>query len=194
MASVIVRPGRRSDAAAMTVLVDIAAQGLAAYSWTQMAEPSQSPLEVGLSRALREEGGFSYRNALIGEVDGEIAGMMVSYRLDADGAARGDLPPIFEPLAELEGQIVGWWYINVLAVFPAYRRLGLASRLLDQADAFVAEIGVPGAGLIAASGNAPALALYARHGYRELARRKMIDYPGGSHDQDWLLLTKPLGK
>ncbi len=178
----------------MTVLVDLAAEGMAVYAWTQSAGAGHSPLEIGYQRALREEGGFSYRNTLIGEVDGRVAGMLVSYRLEDEEVGRDDMPPIFAPLADLEELVAGWWYLNVVAVFPQFRRRGLASAFLDHADSFAQETGAPGAALIAASGNAPALALYERNGYGEAARRPMVSYPGGPEGQDWLLLTKPLGK
>ena len=121
------RPATRADAAALAVLVDIAGEGLPAYLWSTLSAPGQSLLEVGRERAGREEGGFSYRNAIIAELGGEIAAALVGYRLD-DPYELGDLdalPELVRPLVELEALAPGSWYVNVLATFPEFRRQGL---------------------------------------------------------------------
>ena len=82
------------------MLVDIAGEGLPAHLWSTLRAPGQSILEVGRERATREKGGFSYRNAVVAEVDGEIAACLVGYRLD-DPYDLGDLeqvPPLVRPL------------------------------------------------------------------------------------------------
>ena len=121
------RPAAKADASALAVLVDIAGEGLPAYLWSTLKAPGQSILEVGRERAARETGGFSYRNAIVAEVDGEIAACLVGYRLD-DPYDLGDLeqvPPLVRPLVLLEAKAPGSWYVNVLATFPEFRRQGL---------------------------------------------------------------------
>ena len=66
------RPAVKADASALAVLVDIAGEGLPAHLWNTLRAPGQSILEVGRERAAREAGGFSYRNAVVAEVDGRI--------------------------------------------------------------------------------------------------------------------------
>jgi hypothetical protein len=66
------RPARKSDAAALAVLVDIAGEGMPVYMWSTLAAPGQSLLELGRERAARETGGFSYRNSIVAEIGGEI--------------------------------------------------------------------------------------------------------------------------
>jgi hypothetical protein len=101
-ASPIFRPARKADASALAVLVDIAGEGMPAYMWSTLASPGQSLLEVGRERAARETGGFSYRNAVVAEIDGEIAASLVGYRLDdpydLDGGL-ADAPDIVRPRA-----------------------------------------------------------------------------------------------
>src|SRR3546814_19407732 len=41
---------------------------------------------------------------------------------------------MFRPLQELENLAPGTWYVNVLAVLPAFRNLGLGSGLLQRAE------------------------------------------------------------
>ena len=130
------RPAVKADASALAVLVDIAGEGLPAHLWSTLKAPGQSILEVGRERAAREKGGFSYRNAVVAEVDGEIAACLVGYRLD-DPYDLGDLeqvPPLVRPLVLLEAKAPGSWYVNVLATFPEFRRQGIGMALLGIAE------------------------------------------------------------
>ena len=73
------RPARREDAADLARLVDLASEGLTSYIWAEMAEPGEDALAVGVRRAARDEGAFSWRNAVMAELDGSVAGGLVSY-------------------------------------------------------------------------------------------------------------------
>jgi ribosomal protein S18 acetylase RimI-like enzyme len=187
----IIRPAQAGDATHLAALVDMAGEGLPALLWQQRAGEAQSPFEIGRARALRDEGGFSYRNSRMIEAAGEIAGCLVSYMLDDDDDL-ADVPPLVRGLIELEMQVPGYWYVNILAVYPEFRGAGLGSRLLSEADRLGREAGAEGMAIIVASGNTDAYRLYQRHGYRPLAKRAAPDYPGGRIGQDWLLLTKPI--
>src|SRR3990170_2760976 len=126
------RPATKADASALAVLVDIAGEGMPAYMWSTLKAPGQSVLEFGRERAARETGGFSWRNAVVAEVDGEVAASLVGYRLDDpyDLGALAETPPIVQPLVRLEARAPGSWYVNVLATFPEFRGLGIATALL----------------------------------------------------------------
>jgi ribosomal protein S18 acetylase RimI-like enzyme len=189
-----IRPARKSDAAALAILVDIAGEGMPSYMWSRMREPGQSAFEVGRARAAREEGGFSYRNATVGEIDGEVAACLVDYRLD-DPYDTGDLtelPEMVRPLVELEAKAPGSWYVNVLAAFPEFRGHGLGGRLLALAEERGRAQGARSASVIVASENEGAARLYARTGYREIARGPVVDFPGCAHGGDWVLMVKPI--
>ena len=110
------------DAAALAELVNLAGEGLPLYLWGQMAEPGESPWEVGRGRALREAGSFSYRNAVVAEADGRVVAGLVGYPLpDAPEPIDYDrMPALFVPLQELENLAPRTWYVNVLAT---YRRV-----------------------------------------------------------------------
>ena len=92
----------------------------------QRAAPGQSAWDVGRDRAAREEGSFSYRNATIIEHDGHCAGCLIGYEIpDNPGPIPDEMPKMFVPLQELENFAPSTWYINVLAVRPQSRGLGL---------------------------------------------------------------------
>jgi len=188
-----IRPATLRDATHLAALVDIAGEGLATYFWGQMAGVGQSPFEIGRIRARRDEGAFTWRNAHIAEVDGDVAGALIGYRI-ADDAAEEDLsgtPDILKPLAELEGLAPGHWYVNVLAVFPEYRGKGIGKLLLNRADEIGRRDAPAGMAIIVAGENEGAVRLYRKVGYRIVAQRPMVSFPGNKRRGDWVLLTKP---
>jgi len=177
----------------LVALVDMAGEGYASYFWGTMAEAGQSPIEIGRARALRDEGSFSWRNAFVAEVDGTVAGGLIGYVI-ADPVDPADIartPELVRPLAELEAEAPGHWYVNVLAVHPEFRGRGIAKALLAHADRLGRAAGARGMAISVASENTPAVTLYARSGYRPLTRRLLIPFPGYKRGGEWVLLTKP---
>lgn len=61
----VFRPATRDDAPALAELVNFAGEGLPVYLWEKSKEPGETVWDVGRRRAEREEGNFSYRNALV---------------------------------------------------------------------------------------------------------------------------------
>lgn len=77
--------------------------------------------------------------------------------------------------------------VMTLAVNAAYRGIGLGHRLLEGLLADAAAAGVAAVLLEVRADNAPALALYAAHGFRQLAVRPRYYQPG---DVDALVLRR----
>jgi ribosomal protein S18 acetylase RimI-like enzyme len=192
--SFLLRAARKEDARELAQLIDIAGEGFGTYLWTQAAGPGESALDVGMRRAQREEGGFSYRNATIAEIEGKTAGLLLGYRL-ADPYETGDLealPALVRPLVELESIAPASWYVNALAAFPEYRNRGLGSRLLAEAERIARAASAPSLSLIVADANEGAKRLYLRSGFAEAGRRPLVPFPGLAHRGDWVLLTNPI--
>jgi ribosomal protein S18 acetylase RimI-like enzyme len=188
------RPAVKADSSSLAVLVDIAGEGMPAFMWSTLNAPGQSVLEFGRARARREQGGFSYRNAVVAEIDAEVAAALVGYRLDDpyDLGVLGEIPEIVRPLVRLEAKAPGSWYVNVLATFPEFRRRGIGAALLAVAEAKAREAGAPSLSVVVASWNAPAARLYRGAGYAAVASERALPYPGCPHRGDWILLLKPL--
>ncbi|WP_112321414.1 GNAT family N-acetyltransferase [Oceanibium sediminis] len=187
--AVHLRAARREDARALALLVDIAGEGLPRIVWEGMREPGEGIFDVGERRAAREEGSFSYRNAIVAEDDGGVLAALVGYPLaeTPDPVDPEDIPALFRPLQALEDLAGGTWYINVLASFPEARNRGLGARLIDAARAAARDCGCERMSLIVQDAN-PARRLYARAGFSDVARRPIVreggwDCPG----QDWVL-------
>lgn len=193
-----IRPATPADATHLACFVDMASGGLALLLWEALRGPHQSLFEVGRSRALREDGTFSYRNGHIAEVGGRVAGGLVGYVIAAAQDASRRLPGVGEapklpafirPLMELEALVPEHWYVNVLATYPEHRGHGIGAALLGHADGRARAAASDGMALIVESQNESALRLYARSGYCETARRPQVAaLPGIAGD--WLLLTK----
>lgn len=188
------REAASRDAHALAELINFAGDGLPLYLWETMAEDGESPWDVGRKRAQREEGAFSYRNALVAEVGGKVAACMIRYGIpDEPGPIDYEtMPVLFVPLQELENEAPGTWYVDVLAAYPEYRGRGLGTRMLAAAEREGAQKGYRGTSLIVSDANPGARRLYERCGYVEQATRPMVKDDWENEGRTWVLLTKDL--
>lgn len=191
------RRARPEDAPVLAEFINFAGEGLPLYLWTKMARPGETPWDVGRMRARREEGGFSYRNALVMECGGEVVAGLVGYLLpdrpEAPEAPDYDtLPAMFVPAQELENLAPGTWYLNALATCPEFRGRGYGARLLALAERLAKDQGAKGVSIIVSDANSGARRLYRRCGYRETAKRPMVKEEWENPGEDWLLLVKSL--
>ena len=186
-----VRPARPDDAVDLARLVDTAAEGLASRFWAGMAGPGETALDVGMRRAAGEEGAFSWRNASLAELGGGVAGALVAYRIGRAPRPLDDLPPVFRPLQALENLALGTHYVNVLATYPEFRRRGVGSRLLAEAE--LQARGARGLSLIVADRNFAARRLYAAFGFVETARELMVKEGWSCASDAWVLMVKAAG-
>src|SRR5262245_23536162 len=177
------------DAPILAELVNYAGEGLPLYLWGKLAKPGETAWDVGRRRAAREEGSFSYRNAMVIEHEGQCAGGLIGYPIpDPPKPLPADMPAMFVPMQELENLAPGAWYVYVLAVRPPFRGLGLGTRLLALADDTARALGRPGLSVIVSDANHGARRLYGRCGYRERARRRAVKEDWQNDVCDWVLL------
>src|SRR5688572_13104762 len=187
----VIRPGVIEDAPLLAELVNYAGEGLPLFLWSRMAEPGESAWDVGRRRAAREEGSFSYRNATLIEHDGHAAGCLIGYAIPDDPSPiPADMPAMFVALQELENLVPGTWYVNVLAVRPAFRGQGLGTKLLALAEDRARADGRRGLSVITSDDNVGARRLYERCGYIRLATRPMVKEDWENAGQEWILLAK----
>lgn len=178
----------------MAELVNMAGEGLPLYVWSELATPGESPWDVGRNRAQREVGSFSYRNATLREEDGKVVACLIGYPLEEDPAPLNpeEMPAMFVPLLQLENEVPGTWYVNVLATYPDYRGRGYGSQLLEIAEQKAAASGRHGLSVIVSDANSGARRLYEKHGYHEYAQRPMIKNNWINAGVNWILLTRNL--
>ena len=120
----------------------------------------------------RDDSQYSYRNTLVAMDEDRLAGISVSY----DG---GSLHELRQPFIQASKYYIGKdhsamadetqpgeLYLDSLAVLPAYRRQGIAQRLLKATKEKAGHMGLPCVGLLVDKGNPAAEALYATAGFR----------------------------
>lgn len=189
----MIREAKASDAAHLVRFINMAADDLPLYFWQRSVGPQADAWAFGQERAARESGSFSYRNAWLAEIEGEVAACLLGYPAEpAPKAIDPDTPAIFVPLLELEALAAGAWYLNVLATYAAFRGKGLGSALLAKAETIAQAAGHRAISLIAADTHLDALRLYTAKGYREIARRAVVKDDWQVEARDWVLLIKPI--
>ncbi|HQU69538.1 MAG TPA: GNAT family N-acetyltransferase [Albidovulum sp.] len=187
----LIRKATASDAAHLVRFINMAADDLPLYFWRGSVGPDGDPWAYGRERAARDSGNFSYRNAWLAEVGGEVAACLLGYPAEAEpGPIDSDMPPVLVPLLELEALAPGSWYLNVLATYDGFRGKGLGSALLARADEVARAAGFREISLIAEDTHLDALRLYAAKGYREIARRPVVSGDWQVDAKEWVLFTK----
>lgn len=186
------RRATEADAPALAELINMAGEGLPEYLWRGMAVAGADPWEIGRRRqAEKARSGQVY---VVDEGAGAVAAM-TGYATPAEPVPiADDEVPMFRALQELENLAPSTWYVNAVAAYPAERGRGHGARLLGLAEAIAGELGLRAASLIVTSGNAGAIRLYARTGYRETARRPLVSDGWACDSDEWVLMVKPLGR
>ncbi len=120
----------------------------------------------------REDTQYSYLNTLVALGDGKVVGIAVSY----DGARLRELRRAFIQAARQyigkdhtgmdDETQAGELYLDSLAVLPAWRRQGIATRLLRATKERADKMGLPCLGLLVDKGNPHGEALYRSVGFR----------------------------
>lgn len=194
--AVTLRPATVDDARVVAELIAVASRGIATWLWSRQAREGEDPLAVGARRAAQPENTFSYRNAVLAEQGGQVAGMMLGYWLDESASENfvnlDDLPPILRPLAELEYRVPGSFYVNVLAVFDGWRDSGIGTRLLQAAASRATALGCTRLSVQVFSQNIGAVRLYERNGFRMIDSRPIKAHPCYPYDDRILLMVRAL--
>lgn len=173
----MIRNARKEDAQAiapliLVILEDMELPFVARYG----AEQTLAVLEKGIQT---EDYRYSYRRAIVAEVDGVVAGVAFGY--PASDEAVIDLPlqgilhdmglPIEEQLFTDPETFSGEWYLDTISVNSAFRGQGIGSQLLAALPAFAKEQGQTVIGLSVDVANPQAKRLYTRAGFEVVGQR-----------------------
>ena len=130
-----------------------------------------SSADVAAVAALRQGIGWS-SGGLDGAFAAAAAGRQQIFVAEVGGRIIGSVVASFTPVATAGP----FGHVSDLLVAPLWRRRGVGGLLLDAAEAAVRARGLRGVTLDVDASNAPALRLYAAHGYR---RHRPAQFPWG---------------
>jgi len=189
--TVAIRKAIPEDSQLLVDVIDMASAGVVPAIWGAMAPEGLQGADIGRALVCAEAGDFSYRNGTVLDRDGAAVAGLIGYPLrEAHGASDVEIPEAFVGVARLTDQVLGYWYINVMAVLPGGRRQGLGASLLAAAEAQARESGCPGLALVVAASNGNAISLYRRSGFSERARCPFDLSEFGEDPTDAILMVK----
>ena len=183
------RQARRDDARAIADLFRLSSGGVADYVWKSLAKPGEAPLEVGTRRYAHRGVGFSYENCVVADEAGNVVGMVNAFPMRGPLAPVSETDPVLRPYAELE--LPDSLYICGIALHPAYRGLGLGTRLIQAMRERAKAEALARLSLICFSENHAALRLYERLGFVAVDRREVVPHPLLQYHGEALLLAVP---
>lgn len=187
---IVLRDATAADARALAELIAIAGAGIPEWLWAQMADPNEDVFDVGTRRAERDEGGFSWTNAIVAETYGSVIGMILGYRLEVEDGNLYEVPEILRPFLELERHVPGSWYINAFALYTPWRSRGIGSRLLAAAAERAHKAGCRRMSVQTFSETPRSEAFYIRHGFRRIDARRLPVPSPCRHGGDTVLLLR----
>lgn len=188
MMNVHLRAATREEALDIAALVDLAGEGMHRALWAGRADYGQDPIMVGISLVEANTGPLSWTNATLAEVDGEIAGLVITDQLAAQPVEiSSDTSPILRPLIRLENKARQSRTIVSLVTAPKFRRQGVGSALLARAEAGQGPFGMSA---IVGDQNAAAQAFLRYRGYRNAAELPLIHAGWNTANSAWFLMRK----
>ncbi|MDX2216009.1 MAG: GNAT family N-acetyltransferase [Oculatellaceae cyanobacterium bins.114] len=192
------------DCYAIAQLFQIASDGVCDYIWSTLAAeyPALTPLEIGAKRYANPDNPFGYKNCLIAESNGAIAGMMTSFATvnAADSSPlETQSTPVDKPisdqpdvLAPYSLEVPNTWYICALALFPEFRGQGIGTQFLKLAHQQAKNHELSELSLLCFEQNVRAFQLYQRHGFQVIGRTPVVPHPLIHYTGDLLLMTAPV--
>lgn len=171
--NIVIREAAKGDAEIVATVVSMALGG----------EPKEHKLyPIFEELAARENAQYSYKNALVATLNGELAGAVVGY----DGARLEELrAPLLALIREQFGEPLnienetsaGEFYVDSLAVMPKYRGRGLGRRLLVAICNKAFEAGYERVGLLVDFKNPGAERLYSSLGFKRVNETTFLGIP-----------------
>ncbi|MEE9375398.1 MAG: GNAT family N-acetyltransferase [Rhizobiaceae bacterium] len=193
----LIRAAKKSEAAELAILDDIASSGLASWIWYGgvIAGTANSALEHGRALMANPKLHFGYSSADIAEIKGETVGMSISYKMNmterpASMGTKTD--EVLDGCFRLMMKAHGLWYVDGLAVYNAHRRQGFARKLLSAAFEKAKQSQVSAITLITENDNKSALSLYKQMGFKLYDEEPFVPFYRQSTTEKWLLLKAAL--
>lgn len=167
----MIRQAKKEDAKAIAPLLLVVLKDMELPVLERVTETEiLAVLEQGIQD---EHYRYSYRHAIVAEVDGEVAGVLVGYPGSKEDEIDLPLAQIAEnlkitlggPLFAEKETFAGEWYLDTFVTNEKYRGQGIGTQLIEALPAFVKQSGEHVVGLSCDQGNPKARKLYDRLGF-----------------------------
>ena len=189
----IFRPATPDDCRYIAELIAISSDGVALIEWTEEADKVEglSPIDVGARAYADPDGDYSYRNCVIAESNGRVAGALLTFAMDARETPAAPPPfdgsDVYATYKYLEAPDT--WYVCGVALYPEYRGQGLGTRFMELAKAQARDAGFDRISLVAFEQNTGSVRLYERLGYEVVDRAPIVPHPLIHYTGDALLMV-----
>jgi ribosomal protein S18 acetylase RimI-like enzyme len=196
-----IRPATKTDIPDLSKLLLMATDGIVASLYEGVI-PGLPTHEIVERRLARDGTCGSYANCWVAadthSSGTRIAGKLHAYPMDdvqddpPDPLVPEERYRVLEPFGALDEPAAGSYYINVIAVYPDYRRLGLGGRMLDLARDQAEARGFSQLSLAVFEENESAVRLYERRGFTVVARAPAPAHPLIPFSGDMLMMMRPV--
>ena len=102
--------------------------------WSAEAAPGEDGWAVGTRHAADDNSDERLAAGCCRRIDGRVAGVTATGRVVAPEPVEA-VPPMLRPVVTLKNRAEGTEWIHFLAVYPDFRRRGVARRLLERRSA-----------------------------------------------------------
>jgi ribosomal protein S18 acetylase RimI-like enzyme len=195
------RRAKPADALSCARLLLMASHGLAEAVFRDLVS-GQPTEQIIATRRIEPAGPLSsYTNWWVAEGDhSDIAGGINAYASTGDSApVREDLLTkeqirILRPMMELDAEAAGTFFINILAVFPAYRHVGLGRRLIALAVQQACEAGAVAVSLTTFEDDRRLVSYYRAIGFDAVASRPIQPHECLQAKGNLVLMRMPIDR
>ena len=185
------RAARDEDAERIRELIVISGDSQPEFPWP-VSQSAARIVDLAKRRAAKRAQNFAVKNSLVVQSGGQVAGVMLGYRVSRklDAIRQGLLPPYLRPTMDVETLCPASFYVNTLALFPAFQNRGLGAQLLAGALVKARAYRCRSMTLEVALGNEQAHHVYSRHGFEAVARFSGIPAAEPPYDKDFVLMRR----
>ena len=185
------RPATKIESRKIAELICIAGDGVLDYAWSKEAREGEDVLDVGQRIYENEDMDLNYKNCVIAEIKGEIAGVLATSPVVLNPEMNiSKTDPVFAPYMKLQEDES--YYIWAVSLYEKFRGKGIGTAFMEIAELKAKEHGLNKLSLLVFEQNSGALKLYKRLGYKEVSRLPVVPHPLIKHTGDVLLMVKNL--
>ena len=186
----ILRMGTQEDIPALSLLFDMANFGDVKRIWTEEAKEGESWLDICRRRMMETAGEIYFGKAVVAQVDGNVAGALFffNYTPPESFPDISGMPLYLRIFAEMRTQMKAGVLLRDIGVFPEYRGMRLATKMIDAAINTGVAAGLRYINVIVHDSNILQHEHYYKRGFNVVFKSLVINHVYFKPDSYWYLL------